>query len=58
LSTGWSTLGGLITSPAAAASDTPGTMDVFARGSDNALWANHDGGDGFTGWYTLGGGMQ
>jgi subtilisin family serine protease len=58
LSSGWSTLGGLLTSPAAAASAVPGTMDVFARGGDNALWAEHDGGGGFTGWYTLGGGLR
>ena len=36
------------------ASAAPGTLDVFARGTDSALWGNHDGGGGgFTGWYAL-----
>jgi hypothetical protein len=42
-------------SPATVASAATGTLDVFARGTDTALWGNHDSGGAFTGWYTLGG---
>ena len=35
---GWESLGGKLTSGPAAASWSEGRLDVFARGTDNALW--------------------
>jgi hypothetical protein len=51
---GWESLGGTLTSDPAAASWASGRLDVFARGTDNALWhRTYDGGWG--GWESLGG---
>ena len=52
---GWTTLGGLITSPPAAVSADPGAVTVFARGIDDALWVSNDGGGGVRWWSSLGG---
>ena len=35
---GWESLGGQLTSGPAAASWSPGRLDVLARGTDNAIW--------------------
>jgi len=57
--TGWSSLGGILTSdPAAVVYGTAyGTahIAVFARGTDNALWVIVNNGSGWGGWGSLGG---
>ncbi|HWJ66757.1 MAG TPA: hypothetical protein VNT31_08775 [Nocardioides sp.] len=51
---GWESLGGTITSDPAAASWGPGRLDVFARGTDTALWHRwYDG--SWHNWESLGG---
>ena len=52
----WESLGGIITSDPAAVSWSSGRLDVFARGTDRALW--HKWFDGsWHGWESLGGGL-
>lgn len=54
---GWQPLGGVITTEPVAGANKDGRIEVFARGSDNALWhlwqtaAN----GGWSGWASLGG---
>lgn len=54
---GWQPLGGVITTEPAAGANADGRIEVFARGTDNALWhvwqtaANGS----FSGWASLGG---
>jgi hypothetical protein len=55
---GWSSLGGTITSDPAVAVNSDGRLEVFARGTDDALWhiwqtAPHAG--PWSGWSSLGG---
>jgi len=50
----WESLGGTLTASPAAASPSTGVVDVFARGSDGAVWQrayNH----GWSSWTSLGG---
>ena len=58
--TTWSTstsLGGNLTSSPAATSPSNGVIDVFARGSDGALWSKNttNGGTSWTSWHSLSG---
>jgi hypothetical protein len=56
--TGWSSLGGVFTSDPAAAVNSDGRLEVFARGSDNALWHRSQASPGsgtWGGWSSLGG---
>ena len=53
---GWESLGGVITSGPDVCSWAPGRLDVFARGTDNALWHKWYQG-GWSGWESLGGGL-
>jgi hypothetical protein len=48
-------LGGVIASAPGAASSASGSMDVFARGTDGALWTRRQIGSTWTNWTTLGG---
>lgn len=51
---GWSPLGGYLTSSPAAASWDPGRLDIFAAGPDGAVWHIWYAG-GWSGWESLGG---
>ncbi len=54
--TGWSSLGGTLTSDPAAVVYGPERIAVFARGTDNALWVTVNNGSGWlSGWGSLGG---
>ena len=54
---GWASLGGVITSNIAVASNADGRLEVFARGTDNALWHQWQTApnNGWSGWASLGG---
>jgi subtilisin family serine protease len=52
---GWTSLGGSITSSPAATSPTSGVMDVFARGTTGALYQKHYSGGTWGAWTNLGG---
>jgi len=54
---GWSSLGGRLTTDAAVALNQDGRLEIFARGTDDALyhdWQTSPGG-GWSGWNSLGG---
>jgi hypothetical protein len=51
---GWESLGGILTSGPAVTSWAPGRLDVFVRGTDNALWHKWFS-NGWSGWESLGG---
>ena len=53
----WASLNGQLTSTPAAVSSGNGRIDVFVRGSDNALWSrsSSDGGTSWSSWKSLGG---
>jgi peptidoglycan hydrolase-like protein with peptidoglycan-binding domain len=51
---GWESLGGTLTSAPAASSWSSGRLDVFVRGTDNALWHKWFQ-NGWSGWESLGG---
>jgi hypothetical protein len=53
----WYSLGGVLTSGPAVASWGVNRLDVFARGTDNALYHKAWDGTGWYGWYGLGGGL-
>jgi len=53
----WYSLGGQLTSGPAVASWGVNRLDVFARGTDNALWQKWWDGTGWYGWHSLGGGL-
>ena len=50
----WESLGGVLTSGAGACSWAPGRLDVFVRGTDNALWHQWYE-NAWSGWESLGG---
>ncbi len=52
---GWESLGGVLTSGPDASSWAPGRLDVFARGTDSALWHRWWDGSAWRGWESLGG---
>ncbi|MEY2460758.1 MAG: hypothetical protein QOG30_2588 [Acidimicrobiaceae bacterium] len=52
---GWSSLGGIITTAAASASAQPGTLDMVVRGLDNALWTRRLTAGVWSEWSSLGG---
>jgi len=51
----WESLGGVISSAADVCSWGPGRLDVFARGTDNALWHRWFDRGSWSGWESLGG---
>ncbi|MGZ4864798.1 MAG: DUF2334 domain-containing protein [Halobacteriota archaeon] len=53
----WASLGGALNSSPAAVSSRDGWINVFARGTDGAVWmrATTDGGSTWSGWQGLGG---
>ena len=51
---GWESLGGVLTSAPAVSSWSANRLDVFARGTDNALWHKWWA-PGWSGWESLGG---
>jgi hypothetical protein len=51
---GWESLGGVITSDPSVSSWNSGRLDVFARGTDNALWHKWYQ-NGWSNWESLGG---
>ena len=51
---GWESLGGVLTSGPGVSSWASGRLDVFVRGTDNALWHKWFSG-GWSGWESLGG---
>lgn len=51
---GWESLGGVLTSGPGVCSWASGRLDVFVRGTDNALWHKWYSG-GWSGWESLGG---
>jgi Subtilase family/Repeat of unknown function (DUF346) len=53
----WESLGGSITSAPDAASQGSGRLDVFARGSDNALWQRSSVNGQWGSWQSLGGSL-
>jgi thiol-disulfide isomerase/thioredoxin len=52
---GWTSLGGSITSSPAAVSPTSGVIDAFARGTTGALYTKHYSGGAWGAWTNLGG---
>ena len=54
---GWASLGGIVTSNIATGRNADGRMEIFARGTDNALWHNWQTApnNGWSGWGSLGG---
>jgi C1A family cysteine protease len=54
---GWGSLGGVITTEPVAGRNQDGRLEVFARGTDNALWHiwQTSPGGGWSGWGSLGG---
>ena len=52
---GWESRGGLLTSAPVAVSWGPNRLDVFAMGSDNAVWHRAYDGAGWQAWESLGG---
>jgi hypothetical protein len=52
---GWESLGGLLISPPEAVSWGPNRLDVFAVGTDHALWHRWWDGSSWGGWESLGG---
>src|SRR5450759_1244729 len=54
---GWESLGGVLTSDPTAVSWGPNRLDVFARGSDNAMWHKFYDGSRWSGWASLGGSL-
>ena len=55
---GWESLGGVITSTPNAVSWGPNRLDIFARGTDSALWHRWWNGSSWGGWESLGGAIQ
>ena len=53
--TGWTNLGGIAASDPVVVSRSAGTLDVFIRGTDNALWHQAWSGTSWSGWESLGG---
>ena len=53
--TGWESLGGLLTSGPDVCSARAGHLDVFVRGGDNALWHRWFDESGWSEWESLGG---
>src|SRR5207249_1890474 len=53
--TPWSSLGGAVTSGAAATSWASNRVDVFVRGTDSATYQNTWNGTAWAGWKLLGG---
>ena len=53
--TGWESLGGLLTSGPDVCSARAGHLDVFVRGGDNALWHRWFDESGWSNWESLGG---
>jgi len=51
----WESLGGQITASPATVSWADGRIDVFARGTDNALWWKHYSSGTWSGWESIGG---
>ena len=52
---GWESLGGILTSAPDVSSWAANRLDVFARGTDNALWHRWWDGSAWRGWESLGG---
>ena len=54
---GWASLGGVITSNIAVGNNADGRLEIFARGTDNALWHQWQTApnNGWSGWASLGG---
>jgi len=54
---GWASLGGIITSGICVARNADGRLEIFARGTDNALWHQWQTApnNGWSGWASLGG---
>ena len=54
---GWASMGGVITSNIAAIRNADGRLEIFARGTDNALWHQWQTApnNGWSGWASLGG---
>lgn len=55
--TGWASLGGQTSSNPAASSVQDDTIDLFSRGTDNALHTRHFNGSTWSGWTGLGGSL-
>jgi cysteine-rich secretory family protein len=53
--TGWTNLGGVAASDPVVVSRTATSLDVFIRGSDDALWHRAWNGTAWSGWESLGG---
>src|ERR1700733_10766125 len=55
----WASLGGGITTNPCVSRNADGRLEVFARGTDNALWHiwQNSAGGGWSGWASLGGGI-
>jgi acylphosphatase len=54
---GWASMGGVITSSICVARNADGRLEIFARGTDNALWHQWQTApnNGWSGWASLGG---
>lgn len=53
----WQSIGGTLTSDADIASGAAGRLDVFARGTDNAIWHRTWSGTSWLAWESLGGNL-
>src|SRR5882724_1644885 len=54
----WEDLGGTLTSGVGVSSWAANRLDVFVRGTDNALWHKWWGGSSWSGWESLGGTLK
>ena len=52
---GWESLGGILESPPRVVAWGPNRLDIFARGTDSALWHRCWNGSAWVGWESLGG---
>jgi hypothetical protein len=58
----WASLGGIITTDPTVEQNADGSLEVFARGTDNALWhirqiSNTNPNNSWSDWVSLGGGI-
>ncbi|RYG05633.1 MAG: hypothetical protein EOO02_03205 [Chitinophagaceae bacterium] len=53
----WENLGGVIKGDVAAVTPSEGTIDLYVRGSDNALWQQYFANGKWSGWFKIDGSM-
>jgi hypothetical protein len=53
--TNWTSLGGIVSYPAAVYRGSPGLYSVYVRGADGAVWSRDHSASGWNAWHKLGG---